>query len=276
VQAFAAVACAAAAWPAIRAVASRAVWRAYPVFGAELLGALLLCAVTAAVAIVLLPAAGVAAIGACALALALVMGWLGRPSSGRRRGLPPGSLAVLPLGAWTDPNFFLARGPVFKTRQIVRPMVCIVDLAVGRQLLAKHDADLDAPPLAFNRFIPGGFLRWREHGSHAHYKDVFRQAFARDVVIAWEERFRAEMRRTLAATARGAAVDPRAAVNRMLFPLWVRLFVGLDDHRRLKELSRTLDIRRSHRARERRARRAVAEAEDACRSLRPWRGREQS
>jgi cytochrome P450 len=176
----------------------------------------------------------------------------------------------LSVGLWTDPDFVLRNarrhGPVFKTRQLVRPMVCIVDLPVGRRLLGEHDADLDAPPLPFNRFIPGGFLRWRDHDSHGKYKSLFRDAFSRDVVAANETQIRAGMQHALSEIATEDAVEPRARINRMLFPLWARLFLGVDDAARLKELSHVLDVRRSHRLRERSARRAVEEAMDTVRS----------
>jgi cytochrome P450 len=269
VRIFAAVACTALAWPALRAAASRAVWRAYPVFAWELVGALVIYATAAGVAVALLPSSVVLAIGALAVGLCVTLVSLSRPSSGRTRRLPPGSLTPIALGPWSDPEFLLRQarrhGPVFKTMQIVRPMACVADLQLGRRLLDEHDAELEAPPLPFSRFIPGGFLRWRSHESHAYYKQVFRRAFSRDVVLACEEPLRAGMRASLAQMAADGAVPPRARINRMLFPLWVRLFLGLDDAAELKQLSKALDVRKAHRLRERRARRAVARAGEIVR-----------
>jgi len=129
-------------------------------------------------------------------------------------------------------------------------------------LLAEHDADLEAPPLPFSRFIPGGFLRWRDHASHAHYKEIFRVAFARDVVRAAEDPLRAGMRESMAAIAAEPSFPPRERIEAMLFPLWTRLFLGVDESERLRDVARALDIRYSHRLHARRARRAVAEATD--------------
>lgn len=264
------VACALLAWPAVRAVTSRVVWRVYPGFGAELALILLAYAGALAAAVILVPRDVLFGISAAAVTGIVGIAWLSRPSARGKDGLPPGSLLPLSVGPWNDPEFFKrnaqTHGAVFKTRQLVRPMVCIVDLGLGRRLLGERDADLDVPPLPFNRFIPGGFLRWRDDRDHTKYKRLFRDAFSREVVGANEVAMRTGMRRALAEIAADGAVEPRARINRLLFPLWVRLFVGLDDAARLKELSRTLDVRRSHRFRERRARRAVDEGTRIVRS----------
>jgi cytochrome P450 len=256
------------AWPALRAVASRGVWRAYPAVGAQLIAALVVYAGVVGVAVALLPARVVWAMGLTAAALAATLTWLWRPSAGQSRGLPPGSLRPA-VGLWSDPEF-LARvarrhGRVFKIGQFARPMACVVDVALGRRLLREHDDALEAPSLPFSRLIPGGFLRWRTRESHAHYKDMFRGAISRDVVAACEQSLRCGMRTGLEQMAGNGAIRPRAQIEEMLFPLWVKLFIGLDDARRLREISRILDIRRANRLRGQRARRALAEVGEIVR-----------
>jgi cytochrome P450 len=269
IRVVAALAMAAPAWPPCRGVCSRALWRSSPHLGIKLLVALAAgCAAIVAVA-VLVPVPVLVAGAAAAIGLAAVEAWLARDRRGRGAGLPPGSLGLLPLGPWREQGFYSAQarrhGPLFKTRQIVRPMACIADLPTGRRLLRDADDDLVAPPLPFSRFIPGGYLRYRDPAEHARYKDTFRLAFSRDVMAAHEPALRHGFRSGLAAAAsEGAAgVPPRARVNRLLFPLWAGLFAGLDPAApavvRLKELAHVIDTRNPTWASDRRVRGAAAE-----------------
>jgi cytochrome P450 len=111
---------------------------------------------------------------------------------------------------------------VFKTRQLIRPLVCLADLPAARRLLQQEDESLVAPPLPFSRFIPGGYLRYRDPSDHRHYKGIFRTAFSGDVVAEREDELRAALRAGIAAAADEGpgGVPPRARVNRMLFPPW--------------------------------------------------------
>ena len=269
IRAVAAVVMATPAWPAFRGVATGAVWRAAPHLAVKLACAVAAGCAAIAVIAALAPVPLAVAAAGTALGLTLVEAWLGRSGRGAAAGLPPGSLGLLPRGPWRDQGFYAAQarrhGPVFKTRQIVRPLACIADLPAGRRMLKDHDEALVAPPLRFSRFIPGGYLRYREPSEHAHYKSTFRTAFSRDVVAAHDEALHAGFRAGLAAAAaEGAAgVPPRARVNRMLFPLWAGLFAGIDpgtpEALRARDLSREIDIRSRSRVSDRRVRSAVAE-----------------
>jgi cytochrome P450 len=269
IRAVAAVVMATPAWPAFRGVATGAVWRAAPHLAVKLACAVAAGCAAIAVIAALAPVPLAVAAAGTALGLTLVEAWLGRSGRGAAAGLPPGSLGLLPRGPWRDQGFYAAQarrhGPVFKTRQIVRPLACIADLPAGRRMLKDHDEALVAPPLRFSRFIPGGYLRYREPSEHAHYKSIFRTAFSRDVVAAHDEALHAGFRAGLAAAAaEGAAgVPPRARVNRMLFPLWAGLFAGLEPGApaalRVRELSRVIDPRNPSWASDRRVRAAVAE-----------------
>ncbi len=89
--------------------------------------------------------------------------WRARPAWGRKRGLPPGSLEIFPNN-WTNDRFYLnlasKHGPIFKTSNFLRPTVCIVGLERGLALLREHEGSLEAPPLPFSKYVPGGLLRY--------------------------------------------------------------------------------------------------------------------
>jgi len=269
IRAVAALAMASPAWPAYRGIASAALWRASPHLGVKLAGALALGSGAIVVVAAVAPLPLVAALAAAALGLTVAGAWLARDGRGARRGLPPGSLGLLPLRPWVDQGFYAAQsrrlGPVFKGRQIVRPLACIADLPTGRRLLKEADEDLVAPPLPFNRFVPGGYLRYRDAAGHAHYKEIFRVAFSREVALAREVALHAGFRTGLAAAAAEGArgIPPRARVNRMLFPVWAGLYAGLEpdaaETLRLRELSRVIDTRNPRFVSDRRVRAAAAE-----------------
>ena len=91
--------------------------------------------------------------------------WRARPDYGRRRGWPPGSLGVgASLDAIDDRDFYLnqarTHGPVFKMSQFGRPVVCVVGLGRGRDLLKSNTVVLAGAPLPYNRFVPRGSLRY--------------------------------------------------------------------------------------------------------------------
>jgi hypothetical protein len=95
-RAAAALAMAAPSWPVVRALATPGLWRVSPRAGVGLAGAL--CAgFLAIVSITLLaPLPIVLAVALGALAVAAFEAWLARSGRGTGKGLPPGSLGVLP------------------------------------------------------------------------------------------------------------------------------------------------------------------------------------
>ena len=244
IRAVAALVMATVAWPAFRAVSSRALWRASPHLAVKLLVAVSVGSAVAIAIAVLAPLPVVIAVAVVAALVTAGDAWTRRPGRGVAAGLPPGSLGLLPIGPWRNQEFYAAQarryGSVFKARQIVRPLACINDLPTGRALLKEADADLVAPPLGFSRFIPGGYLRYRAPAEHASYKSLFRTAFSRDVADARSAHLHAGFRDGLSAVAvEGAAVPPRARVNRILFPAWAGLYAGFEpdapETARLKE-----------------------------------------
>jgi cytochrome P450 len=255
------------AWPVLRALLTPALWRAFPHAAVRLLAALGAGLATLVLILALAPAPLAVAAAAAALAIAAGEAWLAWPARGTRRGLPPGSLGLLPPGPWRRQSFFAdeagRHGPVFKSRQMARPMACLSSLPEARRLLREQDASLDVPPLPFSRFIPGGYLRYRGRSEHRHYRDVFRAAFSQDVVAAREDAIRAGIRAGLTAMAAEGpgGAPPRARVNRMLFPVWAGVFAGFEPDApataRLRDLSLVIDRRNLRFASDRRVREAV-------------------
>src|SRR3990172_4273656 len=132
----------AAAWPLIKVCISPPFWRTFPHLGVKAVCllcdyAFFLVGMVLFFTQLLLPLAVVAA------GVLLTLGWRALPGYGRRRGLPPGQLTLLPLGPWFDEQFFLNQaaryGQVFKTSYFFQPMVCIVGLPIGLDLLRRHD-----------------------------------------------------------------------------------------------------------------------------------------
>lgn len=187
----------------------------------------------------------------------LALAWRARPARGRRRGLPPGSLAILPPASLLDHWFYRRAaaqyGPVFKTSHFGRPMACVVGLGRGTALLRAGREALISRPFPFSRFIPGGFIRHMTPDTHARYHALFRAAIAPDVVDDSEPIIAgcAEMalRRFAAASARAGAagVAPTPHLEGLVFHVFARLFFGIapdsPDAEGLRALYRMIDFR---------------------------------
>jgi hypothetical protein len=109
-------------------------------------------------------------------------GWLygwyrARSRYGSRRGLPPGSLGLhSSICALVDYDFYKVQasrlGPVFKTNQFYRPVVCVVGLDRCQRFLRDHRNHLTSAPLSINRQISGGLLRYMEPELHQRYRKL--------------------------------------------------------------------------------------------------------
>ena len=123
--------------------------------------------------------------GAATLAVLLAAAWWrARPSYGRLRKLPPGSLGLgHSLDALPNPRYYLEQaaryGPVFKTSEFGRPVVCIVGLTRIRTILAAQGASFAGARFTrrYHRFIPRGLLRYMDPGTHQEYAPRFRAAY---------------------------------------------------------------------------------------------------
>lgn len=262
----------ATAWPAQRALASAAFRRVFAHLAAPLAGAAALHAGIALLAAARCPLAPLRALaGGAALWLAALV-WHGTVARGRSRRWPPGNLRPLALGPWCDRDYFRAaaarHGSPFRYGHLLRPTACVVGLGAGHGLLRRHDADLSSPPMAFGRFIPGGFLRHMPRERHGEAKAILGAAFSEAVEAPLEPAIRDGFRDAFAAMAaearaepgRGAA--PRRHVQRAVFALWARMFFGIEpgtpELLRLRELYKTIDIRNPRRASDGAVRAAVA------------------
>ena len=262
----------AAAWPLLRIAISRDFWRVFPrqalaVSVGLLIGGAALCGLALLRPGVLRPLATLALVWIGALAIYT------HPAFGRRRGWPPGRLALLSLAPWFRRWFFLDQhrryGSPFKVNQFIKPMACVVGLPQGLELFRAHDAALASPPLWYGRFIPGGLMRHMEPAQHEAYRGVFREAFRPEAFRALEPFMTTTMQTALAAMARDSVaagargIRPRAHVQRLVFVIWARLFFGVaedcEDFPRLKALYHVIDARNPTRASDRRIRAALAE-----------------
>lgn len=234
--------------PVVRVCCSRAFLlklRTFPKIGVQLFVSFAVYAAIVSAAVLYFPWTLRILAGIALLAIALDR-WRARPSYGRARGLPPGSLAIAPIGPWVDQADYRKRaaryGPVFKMNNFLQPMVCVVGLKSGAELLRSHDEDLSVPPLPFERYVPGGFIRYMAGNEHRTQAARLRAAIS-DTVIRDREpgmvRIAAGELEQLSkdSTANGEGIPPRPYLDRMVFAMFVELFFGID-HRseRVREL----------------------------------------
>lgn len=259
--------------PVARLLATRAFrrkLRSFPRIAATI--ALLAVAAIAATGAAAAYAPGLLAVGAVAVAIAIgVAAWRARPAFGRRRGLPPGSLGIVPVGPMVDDRFFLRQGarhgPVFKTSQFARPMACVVGLERIVDVLRRYDDVLDPPGLPFDAFVPGGFVRSMRGERHAAMAARLRPLAARDALAAHHGFIATAAREAFDALATASVneggVSPRPALRGLLFTILIRVLFGIgpEDQAfpRLVALYDVIDVRRPSGALRRRARPALDE-----------------
>ncbi len=110
--------------------------------------------------------------------------WRARPSYGRLRRLPAGSLGLgHSLDALQNQRYYLEQaarfGPVFKSSEFGQPVVCIVGLGRARAILAEHGALLAGAKFTkrYTRFIPRGVLRYMDPDTHREFAPRFRTPY---------------------------------------------------------------------------------------------------
>ncbi len=167
----------------------------------------------------------------------LVLAIRARPDHGRRRGRPPGALALrTSLAAIVDGDFYATAfrryGPVFKMAQFHRPVVCVLGLGAGRALLRRYGDALRPPPVPLSTEVPRGFLRYMAPADHARYAKLFRAAVSEAALRAIEPCAVAETTRTLVRltedshAANGGGVCPHDAIAAGLHGILLRLYFG--------------------------------------------------
>lgn len=178
--------------------------------------------------------------------------WRARPAYGRGRGLPPGSLGLrASLQALTDYKFYEKQahrhGPIFKTSQYYRPVLCVVGLSRAREFLRDHHEQLTSAPLPINRHIAGGSLRFMEPDQHKVYRKVLQSCMTPRAIRESEPFVLDQVRRELSLMARSCrdsagGVSPYDHVDRMVFAASARIFFGFESDESISTLRKLYDV----------------------------------
>lgn len=268
-------------WPLLRLLATpgfRRRLRALPDAVAALAAGLVVYAGGIAVVALYLPAL-LLPLALLAAGLVAAERWRARSAYGRARGLPPGSLALLPRAPLHDPLFYMKQaqlhGPIFKTSQFLRPTVCVVGLPRAIELLSRHDAILQPSPIPFDRLIPGSAVRYKTPEEHAAFIPFFRAAFTHDVINACEPDVAACVRQELGRMAADSAaasegMSPRPYLGRITRVGFARIFFGFTPETpplaRFLALLPYISFRNLTRSRRRRSQRALEEISQLIRA----------
>lgn len=181
--------------------------------------------------------------------------WRARPSYGRLRGLPPGSLGLgHSLDALNNQRYYLEQaarfGPVFKSSEFGNPVVCVIGLSRARAILAAHGAAFSGAKFTkrYQRFIPGGVLRYMDPGRHREFAPRFRAAYGSLQLDGAEPLLRAIYRSNLARLAADSTAGPGGTsahpyLRRAMLEVVGYLFYGLPPGEPLlNELERCLPL----------------------------------
>lgn len=232
--------------------------RGVPPHAKALLGAASLAWVAAAIWFVARWPSATAPLVALALIGWPVLAWRARPGAGTRRGRPPGSLGLRSsIRALADYRFYeeeaARHGPIFKSNQYYRPVLCIVGLERCQRFLREQRERLTSAPLPVDRHITGGLLRYMEPVSHAEYRRRLQACMKAGVLAACEPAMREQACRELSTLeALSCGIDsgtlPYPAIDRFVFRSMTRVFFGIPSDEpaceRLARLYRVVDHRR--------------------------------
>ena len=175
------------------------------------------------------------------LAVAAFAWYRARPAFGARRGLPPGSLGLYAsLRAVADEGFyaegFRRWGSVFKMSQLHRPVICIGDLGLARDLLRHEGSGLGQVDWPFNRLLPGKYVEFMDGEQHARMRALFEPGFGQGTLQSCLVDLRASVRTAITAMRQppGAAHDatrgiaPLPICQELAYQALLRLLVGID------------------------------------------------
>ena len=146
--------------------------------------------------------------------------WLwSAPHFGASQGLPPGCLEALNPGPWSQPDYFLGLaeqfGPVFKTRHLFTPTLCIADLDLGWDFLKSQSHCLESPPLRFDASVPGGALRYQSPDLHQRCRSILGTGLSGPSVEASLPYLEAAVTRGLSRLADRGGENPRFSLDRL-------------------------------------------------------------
>lgn len=232
----------------------------------------LLASILAAVALVVFLPQWVWPVAAVEALLAVFLfGWRARADYGQGRNLPPGKLTLAPAGPWVDYLSYRRNaerfGDIYKMSHFLQPMVCIVNLPLGSEFLARHDADIVTPPMPFNRLVPGGFMRYMAPELHRAYRARMMRVFSDPGILGAHAGYAAyQFQSGLNRLAEhGSPVNPHSFIEQATFAVLADLFFGLQagtsSFRRLRAAYETIDYRKTLRTPVRRVKQALAEIE---------------
>lgn len=163
--------------------------------------------------------------------------WRAQPNFGRKKGLPPGSLALLPLQPLIDETYLQQQaqrfGPVFKISHFFKPMVCVLGFTRGYELLSQHSQQMGSPVDPFSHYIPKGYIRYMQTQDHCRLRAVLQSAFSKHLMLVSKEHVRVTMHAALLSMAHNCAqfqeqgVQPKAYLSTMMFNINLYLFFGI-------------------------------------------------
>ena len=183
--------------------------------------------------------------------------WRARPSAGRSRGVPPGSLSLgASLDAIDQRDFYERQaerhGPVFKSSQYGQPVVCVTGTARGRELLLRQRNHLEGARLPYADHVPEGVLRYMSDEDHREIGRLFRSSIAETDLARFEAEVRGGFHDALVELVRESRARPEqgvraeAAIGRGVLGglLVVYLGLGPDDPERavVEQHIRGLDL----------------------------------
>ncbi len=199
-------------------------------------------------------ARAVASLGVGTLAASLA--WKSRSDWGVAGGLPPGRVLTGSRAVHDPDHFFSAAsryGSVFKTNHFDEPAVCLIGMADAAQLFREQHESLDVVPLAFNQFVPGGLVRWKEGQAHDEYRRLFQQVFGQHLIRSNERVLEASADRMLDNVHQLSLhgdVSPAHHLPGMVFEAWAELFFGIAPTAPLfaevSDLYDTIDVSKLH------------------------------
>jgi len=180
--------------------------------------------------------------------------WTSRSDWGSKVGLPPGRVGS-GSRAVHDPQHFTEAaqryGTVFKTNHFDEPAVCLMGMEDAASIFTEHADALEPMPLAFNRYVPGGLVRWKGGQEHADYRRLFQHVFGQHLVRSNEHVLESSIDRMLdeISTQSGSTgVRPILHIPNMVFEAWTQLFFGISptdtDYREVAALYDTIDVTR--------------------------------
>jgi len=161
--------------------------------------------------------------------------WQARPTRGRDRGWPEGSVGV-GSQAMSDPDFYFKGwskyGRVFKANLFDKPIVCVVGVREAMELFHQHgDSLVPAADAPWIRFIPGGLARWMTGETHNYYRRLLMSSFGAQLLAQNRDLMLNEVRRSLkqmaAESTQSNGAAPLPHIQDLVFGTWAGLFFGI-------------------------------------------------